>query len=106
MYSRDFLDKDVVGSDGWKLGKSKEIICVPNTWQITQLEIEPNEKLENELGGSVPFRHSRLPIDITYVQGIGDVITLKATKEEIITILSAYVRARQPEVPQKGPIVV
>jgi len=106
MYSKEFLDKDVVGSDGWKIGKSKEIICDVNTWRISQIEIELNEKIENEIGEKLPFRHSRVPIDINYVLGIGDIITLKAKKEEILAILSAYNRTHQPEEPQKGPIVV
>ncbi len=40
MYSKEFLDKDVVGSDGWKIGKSKEIIVDPVTWHVSQIEIE------------------------------------------------------------------
>ena len=106
MYSKEFLDKDVVGSDGWKIGKSKEIIIDPVTWRVSQLEIELNEKIENEIGDKLPFRHNRVPIDINYIQGNGDIITLKAKKDEIVTISSAYNRTHQPEEPQKGPIVV
>src|SRR5271168_2030877 len=106
MNSRDFLEKEVVGSNGWRIGKSKEIICDNNTWQITHIEIELNDKIENEIGEPLPLHHNRLPIDISYVQGIGDVITLKATKEEIIAVLSAYNKSRQTEPTQKGPIVV
>ncbi|HYB03486.1 MAG TPA: PRC-barrel domain-containing protein [Nitrososphaerales archaeon] len=106
MNSKEFLDKDVVGSDGWKIGKSKEIIVDPATWHVSQIEIELNEKIEDELGEKMPFRHNRVPIDINYVQGIGDIITLKAKKDEILTIMSAYSRTHQPEEVQKGPIVV
>jgi len=106
MHSRDFLDKEVVGFNGWKIGKSKEIICDGNTWKITHLEVELNDKIENEIGETLPLQHNRVPIDISYVQGIGDVITLKATKEEMITVLTAYNRTRQSELPEKGPIVV
>ena len=106
MYSKEFLDKDVVGSDGWRIGKSKELICDPTNWHITQIEIELNEKIENEIGEKLPFRHTRIPIDINYVQGIGDVVTLKANKGEIITVLSAYYKTHQPQAPTKGPVVV
>jgi sporulation protein YlmC with PRC-barrel domain len=106
MYSRDFLDKEVVGLNGWKIGKSKEIICDINSWRITHIEVELTDKIENEIGETLPLQHNRVPIDISYVQGIGDVITLKTTKEEIIAVLSAYAKSRQSEAPQKGPIVV
>ena len=55
MYSKEFLDKDVVGSDGWKIGKSKEIIVDPVTWHVSQIEIELNEKIENEWERKCPY---------------------------------------------------
>jgi len=103
VYSREFLDKDVVGSDGWKIGKSKEIICDANSWRITSLEVELNEKIQDEIGESVPLRRHRVPIDVSYVQGIGDVITLRSTKEELIKVLSAHSKTvRQSSDVQKG----
>lgn len=103
MYSKEFLDKDVVVADGWKIGKSKEIICDPNSWMITKLEVELNEKISDEIGESVPLRRHHVPLDVSYVQGIGDVITLKATKEEIIRVLSAYSKSvRQSNSSDKG----
>ena|SRR5271165_5550245 len=106
MHSKDFLDKEVVGLNGWKIGKSKEIICDPNSWKITHIEVELNDKIEDEIGESPPLHHNRVPIEISYVQGIGDVITLKATKEEMIAIISEYNRSKRSETPQKGPIIV
>lgn len=109
MYSREFLDKDIVGSDGWKIGKSKEIICDVSTWQVTKIELELNEKIADEIGESIPLHRHHVPIDVSYVQGIGDVITLKVTKDEVIKTLSTYAkmtRQSRPEEENKGPITV
>ena len=108
MYSKDFLEKDVFTSDGWKIGKSKELICDQNTWQITKIELELNDKIAEEIGESVPLRRHHVPLDVSLVQGIGDVIPLKATKEDVVKVLSAYSKiARQPEPDKKsGPITV
>jgi sporulation protein YlmC with PRC-barrel domain len=110
LFSREFLDKDIVGSDGWKIGKSKELICDRNSWQIVQLDVELNEKIEDEIGESVPLRHHHVPIDTSLVLGIGDVITLKITRDEVIKILSTYSKtARQSGLEtdsKKGPISV
>ena len=103
------LDKEVVGSDGWKIGKSKEIICDPSSWQIIQIELELNEKIADEIGESVPLQRYHVPLDISFVRGVGDVITLKASKEEVISSLSGYarkVRQSQSEEDRKGPITV
>lgn len=106
MRGKEFLEKDVVCSDGWKIGKSKELICDVHTWQITHLEIDINEKVETEIGDKLPFKHNRFPLEIGFVQGIGDVITLKATEHEIIPVLAAISKGRQSEAPENGPIVV
>jgi len=96
LYGRDILDKEVVGTNGWKIGKSKELILNQNGWSITHLEIELKSNIETELGMSTaPLSHNRLPIPISTVQGVGDVITLRQTKEEIVANLASYTRANQ-----------
>ncbi len=96
MFGKELLDKDVIGLNGWKIVKSKEILLDPNTWQVTHLYIELKANIETELGmESAMLSRNNLPISITHVQGVGDLITLKITKEEIISILSAYNKSQQ-----------
>ena len=91
MYGKELLDKDVFGMNGWKIGKSKDLVFDVGSWQITHLDIELKGNIEAELGmDSAPLMHNHLPIAISNFQGVGDVITLKATKEEIVSALSAY----------------
>lgn len=109
MHSRELLDKEVVGSNGWKIGKSKEIIIDSNTWRITQLDVELNDSIQKEMSDAKPLQRTRVPIDISYVQGVGDFITLKATKEEMISVFANFAKSQQQqhhEAPEKGPIVV
>ena len=97
MYTKDMLDKEVVALDGWKIGKSKELIFDNNTWQIINLEIELKGNIENELGwDSIPLSHNRLPIAVSQIQGMGDMITLKGTKQELVSILTNYVKSQTP----------
>lgn len=94
MYGRDLLEKEVVGTNGWKIGKSKELIIEQNGWMVTHLEVELRGNIEAELGMSTaPLSHNRLPISISTVMGVGDVITLRSTKEEIVSTLAAAVRS-------------
>jgi sporulation protein YlmC with PRC-barrel domain len=106
MLSRQILDKEVVGFNGWKIGKSKEIIIDSQNWQVTHIEVELNDNIMDELSGGIPLHRTRIPIEVSFVQGIGDLITLKVTKEEIISVLATYSKNRQSEEPQKGPVVV
>jgi sporulation protein YlmC with PRC-barrel domain len=101
------LDKEVVGTNGWKIGKSKELIIDNNNWSITHLEVELRSNIEAELGmPTAPLSHNRLPIPISTVQGVGDVITLRTTKEEIVSSLSAYTRTAQTTQRPAGTVTV
>src|SRR5579862_9377706 len=107
MYGRELIDKEVVGNNGWKIGKSKDIIFDVRNWQVTYLDVELRGNIETELGlESVPLSHNRLPISISYFQGVGDVITLKATKEEIVATLASYRKSQNATTPAARPGVV
>jgi sporulation protein YlmC with PRC-barrel domain len=96
MYGKDVIDKEVVGTNGWKIGKAKDVYFEDNNWQITYLDIELRGNIENELGmGSVPLNHNHLPIATSHIQGVGDVITLNTTKEEIVEKLGAMKKAQE-----------
>jgi sporulation protein YlmC with PRC-barrel domain len=104
MYGKDMLDKEVVALDGWKIGKSKEIIFDNSSWQITSLDVELKGNIENELGwDNIPLSHNRLPIAVSQIQGIGDMITLKGTKQELVSILTSYLKSQTPSVQVAPP---
>jgi sporulation protein YlmC with PRC-barrel domain len=107
-YSREFLEKEIVCSDGWKVGKSKELLCDATSWKILQIDVELNEKIADEIGESVPLRRHHAPVDVSYIQGVGDVITLKITKDDIIRALSEYSKKARQSSDEKagGPITV
>ena len=110
MYGKEIIDKEVVGKNGWKIGKSRDVyIDEKNNWQVTHLDIELRGNIENELGmGSVPLAHNRLPIAISHVQGVGDVITLNTTKEEIVEALAETKKFRDEQQKQQnaGTVVI
>lgn len=106
MHSREVLEKEVVGSNGWKIGKSKEVIIDSATWRVTHLEVELNDSILKEISEAKPLQRNRFPIEISYLQGVGDFITLKATKEEMVSVLASYVKSQPRESPEKGPVVV
>ena len=98
MRSDDLLGKEVVGANGWKIGKAKDIVITeqPGTdrWLITYLDIELKGNIESEIGlMGGPLAHNRLPIPISHVQGVGDVITLNTTKEEVLQSLRESAQA-------------
>jgi len=80
-----------VGLNGYKIGKSREVVFDRDTWKITHIDVELNGTIEAELGmPSGIISHNHLPIEVSHIQGIADVITLKSTKEELVGDITAY----------------
>jgi sporulation protein YlmC with PRC-barrel domain len=96
MFTKELLDKDVIGLNGIKIGKSKDVFIDPLTWQVTYLYVELKGNIAEELGmpSTILFKNN-LPLSISHIQGVGDLITLKSTKEEIIAILSDFNKSQQ-----------
>jgi sporulation protein YlmC with PRC-barrel domain len=98
MHGNDLLDKDIVGINGWKIGKSKDIYIENSNWQITYLDIELRGNIENELGmDSFPLNRNHFPVATSHIQGVGDVITLNLTKDEIVARLMEIKKSRDAE---------
>lgn len=91
MISDDIIGKEVVGKNGYRIGKTKEVIFGMNDWRITHIDVELKDNIEAELGmsGSI-LSHSRVPLEVSNIEGIGDVITLKTTKEELVRDINSY----------------
>ncbi|MHB8567285.1 MAG: PRC-barrel domain-containing protein [Nitrososphaerales archaeon] len=97
MYAKDLTGKEVVGLNGYKIGKSKEIVFDRDSWKITHIDVELKGNIETELGmPSGIISHNHLPIDVTTIQGIADVITLKTTKEDLVGDITAYSKIQRP----------
>ena len=81
----------MVGKNGFKIGKSKDVIIDKDTWRVTHIDVQLRETIEAELGmqGSILSR-SHLPLPVNSIEGIADVITLNTTKEELIRDINQY----------------
>ena len=86
MYTKELADKEVVGLDGWKIGKIRDTIFDPEGWKITSIEVELEGDVAEEFKMKKHFRSTHLPIDVSHVQAIGDTVTLKTNKEDLFKI--------------------
>jgi sporulation protein YlmC with PRC-barrel domain len=78
--------KDVIGLNGWRIGKVKEAIVDLNQWRITHLDVALQGNIAEELGMThVPvLKTNHIPIEVKHVQGVADAITLNTTKEDLL----------------------
>lgn len=76
--------KEVIGLNGFKIGKVEDSIFDQTNWQVTSLDIGLKGDIAEELGTKQKFRTSHVLIDVRKVQGVADVITLNTTKEDLL----------------------
>jgi sporulation protein YlmC with PRC-barrel domain len=99
--TREFVGKEVVGFDGWNIGKIKDVIIDVDAWQVPSLYVKLESRVANEFGMKQRFRSTHIPLDASYIQGIGDRVTLKISKDQLRDIMATYLpKNQEPEVSQ------
>ena len=85
----DLLGKEVVELNGSLIGTIKNVMFDEKAWQVGSLDVQLDENMAKEFEMKKVFRNYRIPLSVTYVQGIGDKVTLKTSKEELMVLLAA-----------------
>jgi sporulation protein YlmC with PRC-barrel domain len=85
----DLLGKEIVELNGSLIGTIKNVIFDEKAWSVGSLDVQLDENVAREFEMKKVFRNYRVPLDVNLVQGIGDKVTLKTSKEELMTMLAA-----------------
>jgi sporulation protein YlmC with PRC-barrel domain len=83
MNAKDLFDMEVVGSNGWKIGKVKDLVIDPKIWQASALLIELEKSVASEFSLKHRLSRTQIPLSVNLVQGVGDRVVLKSSKEEV-----------------------
>jgi len=92
------MDKEVIGLNGWIIGTVKNVTFDEKTWQVGSLDVELDGDIAKEFKMKKVFRSTHLPIDVAHVQGIGDKVSLKTSKEELMALVGSL--DAPPEIPK------
>jgi sporulation protein YlmC with PRC-barrel domain len=79
---------EVVGNNGWLIGKVKDVIFNETTWQIDALDVKLESKIAQEFDMKKRFRSTHVRLNIANIQGIGDHVTLKTSKQELYKMIA------------------
>jgi sporulation protein YlmC with PRC-barrel domain len=83
----DLMDKEVIGLNGWVIGTVKDVMFDEKTWQIGSLDVQLDGDVAKEFEMKKVFRSTHIPLDVTHVQGIGDKVSLKTSKEDLMALV-------------------
>jgi sporulation protein YlmC with PRC-barrel domain len=88
MRAKQLLGKQVVGADGWKIGKVKEIVFDEKSWQIQSLEVELDRSVAEEYDMKKLLSRTSLQVAVSSVKAVGDHFLLSVTKSELRRMIS------------------
>jgi sporulation protein YlmC with PRC-barrel domain len=89
MDMMNLLGKEVVELNGSLIGTIKNVMFDEKEWHVGSFDVQLDENVAQEFELKKVFRNYRLPLSVLHVQGIGDKVTLKTSKEELMTLLAA-----------------
>ncbi len=89
MDMMDLLGKEIVELNGSLIGTIKNVMFDEKAWEVGSLDVQLDENVAREFEMKKVFRNYRIPLDVNIVQGIGDKVTLKVSKEELMGLLAA-----------------
>ncbi len=88
MNSQDIDGKEVLGSNGWKVGKAKDLTFDEKSWRVSSLDVELDRDVAKEFDLKGHFHKTHVAVNVSYVHAIGDSVILNASKEELFRLMS------------------
>lgn len=74
---------EVVGQRGWKLGKIENVSVDTANWQVKSLEVKLEKEVAERLKMKKFLRSTNLPVGTERVTGIGNVVSINYTQEDV-----------------------
>ena len=89
MLTNEIVGLEVLGSNGFKLGKIRDTEFDVNTWKLNSFEVQLDKDVAEEHHLRHRFRKTRVLINVDHVQGVGDKVILKGSKEDLLKLIAS-----------------
>ncbi|HKW03985.1 MAG TPA: PRC-barrel domain-containing protein [Nitrososphaerales archaeon] len=83
MFAKDLIGMEVVGQRGWKLGKIENISVDTVGWHVKSLDVKLEKEVAERLNMKKFLRSTNLPVGTERVTGIGNVVSINYTQEDV-----------------------
>ena len=83
MNGRELFGKEVIGDQGSRIGKVRDLTFDVGSWQIRELEVDLVPDLAEELGLKKMLGSEPAAVRVDYVRAIGDTIILKISRPQL-----------------------
>jgi sporulation protein YlmC with PRC-barrel domain len=83
IHVKDLIGLEVVGPHGWKIGTVENVPVDTSTWRVSEIEVKLEKEVAEKLNMKRLFRSTILPVGTERITGIGNVISINYTQEEM-----------------------
>lgn len=83
MNARELFGKEVIGDQGSRIGKVRDLTFDVGSWQIRELEVDLVSDLAEELGLKKMLGSEPAAVKVDYVRAVGDTIILKISRPQL-----------------------
>ena len=104
MLTNEIVGKEVIGSDGFKLGKITDTEFDEKNWILNSLEVHLEKDVAEEHELRRRFRKTKVLIHVDHVQAVGEKVILKGSKEDLLKLIASErsaVSEKQQQAQQK-----
>jgi len=89
LLTADIAGKEVIGSEGDKLGRVADTQFDERSWRVLALEV----RLEKEVAEEHQLRHrlrkTLVFVSVEHIQAVGDKVVLKGSKEDLLKLIAS-----------------
>jgi sporulation protein YlmC with PRC-barrel domain len=97
MLTNEIVGKEVIGSNGFKLGTITDTEFDENTWKVNSLEIHLEKDIAEEYNLRHRLRKTKVLIHVDHVQAVGERVILKGAREDLLKLLGSAAQAPEEE---------
>jgi sporulation protein YlmC with PRC-barrel domain len=96
LLTGEIIGKEIIESQGFRLGKVADVQFDEKNWKIIGLEIELDKEIAEEHQLYHRLRKTRVMVHVEHIQAVGDRVILKGLKEDLMNLIVS-VASNEPE---------
>jgi sporulation protein YlmC with PRC-barrel domain len=89
MLTSEIVGKEVIGANGFKIGKVRDTEFDEKSWKVNSLEVHLEKDVAEEHHLRHRFKKTRVLIHVDHIQAVGDRVILGGSKEDLLKLIAS-----------------
>lgn len=89
MLGSEIIRKEVIGSQGEKLGTVHDIQFDEKGWSVLAIVVQLEKDVADEYNLGRRFKKTQVLINVKYIQAVGDKVILTGSRKELLQLVTS-----------------